>query len=101
MLNATNLLKILQKEKKIAKRHLVFYCSEFADSVHLFEFPYVDADDNLDREDLDNEECIIFSEQGKTKLGFQCFMCKLWPHLHWLGQNPSPWHCDFVIDFIS
>ncbi|GBM26809.1 hypothetical protein AVEN_32065-1 [Araneus ventricosus] len=30
----------------------------------------VDAGGNLDTEDLDNEECIIWSEQAKTELGF-------------------------------
>ncbi|GBM41099.1 hypothetical protein AVEN_63294-1 [Araneus ventricosus] len=90
-----------EEKKKVAKRHLYFYCSKSEDSIHSFEFRYVDAYDNLDREDFDNEECIICSEQGRTELGFQCFMCKAPFHLYWLGKKSKPMAMRFaVIDFV-
>ncbi|GBM63626.1 hypothetical protein AVEN_135531-1 [Araneus ventricosus] len=54
------------KKKEAAKTpRLLMIESEHP--THSFEFPYVDADDSLNPKDLDNEECIICSEQGKTK----------------------------------
>ncbi|GBN06385.1 hypothetical protein AVEN_38037-1 [Araneus ventricosus] len=72
-------------------------------STHSFEFPYVDDDDNLDTEDLDNEERISCREQGKTELEFHCFMCKLWSHSTCTGWDKIQAHGDaiFVIVFIS
>ncbi|GBM98241.1 hypothetical protein AVEN_116367-1 [Araneus ventricosus] len=50
--------KLISRKIKFAAIvvHAIWECSESEDSTHSFEFPYVDADDNLDSEDLDNEE---------------------------------------------
>ncbi|GBN01235.1 hypothetical protein AVEN_86104-1 [Araneus ventricosus] len=80
------------KKKKVAKRHLDCLCFESEDSIHSFEFPQDDTDDNLDTYDLDNEECIICSEQLKTKLGFHCFKCTLWAHSTCTGWDKIQAH---------
>ncbi|GBN10403.1 hypothetical protein AVEN_112059-1, partial [Araneus ventricosus] len=86
----------------VAKRHFDFKCFESEDSIHSFEFPYADTDNNLDPEHFDNEECIICNEQEKMNWDSSVLYASSGPIPPVLAeQNPSPWRCNFVIDFIS
>ncbi|GBN43329.1 hypothetical protein AVEN_62605-1, partial [Araneus ventricosus] len=55
-----------------------------------------DADENLDPEDLDNEECVICSEQRKTELGFHCFARKLLVPPVLAGTKSKPMAMQFL-----
>ncbi|GBN36042.1 hypothetical protein AVEN_160505-1 [Araneus ventricosus] len=89
--------------KKISSATLRLLMFESKDSIHSFEFPYVDTDNNLDPEHFDNEEYIICNEQEQNGIEIPMLYVQALTifHLYWLGPNPSPWRCKFLIDFIS
>lgn len=83
--------KIDREDIKKTRRQFDF--SPSSEDKPSYIVPYIDThDDDIDLED--EVHCCILWGEGKTELGYQCFM---WAHAACTGASRRPYKCNFCI----